>query len=201
MRFVASLLFIALIPVLILISVGILLSSRGSIFYLADRAGLYGSRFKLVKFRTMRENKGPEITSSNDERVFKFGKFLRKTKLDEIPQLINIVKGEMSFFGPRPESTYIVSNYYTDEYLQTLNILPGLVSPGSLFNYTHGDSFLLSSNPDKDYVENFLPLKMKLELNYLKQKSLFFDLRLMLKTIYVIGLVSLGKKNFKDPTI
>jgi len=201
MRFVASLLFIALIPVLILISVGILLSSRGSIFYLADRVGLYGSRFKLVKFRTMRENKGPEITSSNDERVFKFGKFLRKTKLDEIPQLINIVKGEMSFFGPRPESTYIVSNYYTDEYLQTLNILPGLVSPGSLFNYTHGDSFLLSSNPDKDYVENFLPLKMKLELNYLKQKSLFFDLRLMLKTIYVIGLVSLGKKNFKDPTI
>ena len=201
MRFVASLLFIALIPVLILISVGILLSSRGSIFYLADRVGLYGSRFKLVKFRTMRENKGPEITSSNDERVFKFGKFLRKTKLDEIPQLINIVKGEMSFFGPRPESTYIVTNYYTDEYLQTLNILPGLVSPGSLFNYTHGDSFLLSSNPDKDYVENFLPLKMKLELNYLKQKSLFFDLRLMLKTIYVIGLVSLGKKNFKDPTI
>jgi len=206
-RFVESSLalaaLIALSPVLFLVAVGIRLSSRGPIFYRADRVWLDNARFTMLKFRTMHTDQrasSSRITAGGeDPRVFPFGSFLRRLKIDEFPQLINILKGEMSFVGPRPEDPKFVENNYTEEELETLRVLPGLTSPGSLYYYTHGESLITTADPEKSYVEKVLPTKLALDLVYVHEASTLYDLRLVIQTIWVLSCVLAGRTNFPEP--
>jgi len=189
-------------PLLLIISIGVKVSDGGPIFYLARRAGLKGKPFNLIKFRTMNVNSdaGSQITGTNDDRVFYIGKLLRKTKLDELPQFLNVLLGEMSVVGPRPEGIDIVNRYYlSHEYKATLDVKPGVASPGSLFNYTHSHLYLDDADPEKSYVENLLPVKLALELVYIKDQNIFYDLNVIFKTVYVIVLMAFGKKIFDFP--
>jgi lipopolysaccharide/colanic/teichoic acid biosynthesis glycosyltransferase len=197
--------FIALIilsPIFLIAAIGIKMSSNGPIIYKTKRVGFNEKEITVYKFRTMHVNHGgfdSTITAQEDPRIFKFGKWLRILKIDELPQLINIIKGDMSIVGPRPEDPEIVKNYYSDEYIKTLSVRPGLASPGSIFNYTHGDEFIGNECPEEDYVENFLPIKLTMELIYVNNRNLFYDLRIIFRTLYVILSKSFGKENFKKP--
>jgi lipopolysaccharide/colanic/teichoic acid biosynthesis glycosyltransferase len=181
--------------------VGIKLSNNGPIFYKSLRVGKDGNLFTMYKFRSMKlESKiKSSITGTNDPRVFSFGNLLRKTKIDELPQLFNILKGEMSIVGPRPEDPLIVEKYYSNIEKRTLSVLPGLASPGSIFNYTHSNIYLQNVDIEQDYVNNLLPIKLKLELYYVDHRNLLYDFIIIIRTIRVVFLIICGKKSFKYP--
>ena len=126
-------------------AIGVKITSPGPIFYRAKRMGKDGMIYEMYKFRTMHigADKLGAITAEKDKRVFPLGDILRRAKIDELPQLLNIMKGDMAIVGPRPEDPQIVQEYYTKEQWQTLNCMPGLASPGSIFNYTHGNKYLI----------------------------------------------------------
>ena len=200
-RIIALFLLLCLSPLLLLISLGIVLTDFGPILYLSKRAGKNGEPFTLCKFRTMRQtqNDSAKITKLHDERIFPFGKILRNLKFDELPQLFNIVKGEMSLVGPRPEDLSIVHHFYDNRMKKTLSVLPGLASPGSLFNYTHLESQLNSKNFEEYYLENTLQTKLEIDLVYVQHRSLAYDINIIFRTIKVIILKVMGKKNFSLP--
>jgi lipopolysaccharide/colanic/teichoic acid biosynthesis glycosyltransferase len=197
----SGLALLILSPVFVFAAVAIKISSPGTVFYLASRAGLSGKPFKLIKFRTMRmgADKGAKITAFSDDRVFWFGKFLRKTKLDELPQFFNVLVGDMSVVGPRPEDIHIVERYYKKQDMETLSIRPGMVSPGSLYNYTHGCEFLDEEKPVDSYSQNLLPIKLALEKVYINRMSLFYDIRIIVRTAIVILKIVFGQQNFSEP--
>lgn len=156
----------------------------------------------MYKFRTMHRDQRmfkSVITAKNDPRIFAFGSWLRRLKIDELPQLINIVKGEMSIVGPRAEDPRIVHTYYTQQQIETLHVLPGLASPGSIYNYTHGERFIDKDNPEKCYLEKLLPIKLALDIIYVRESSFFYDLEIIFRTIWTILLISFGKHCFPDP--
>lgn len=192
---------IVLLPLFVIVAFIIKLTSKGTIFYLAKRAGLHNEEFKLVKFRSMHMNSDSQssITLVNDNRVFWFGKLIRATKIDELPQLYNVLVGDMSIIGPRPEDVSIVNDYYTDEEMLTLNVRPGMSSPGSLYNYTHGHLFLDDNNVEKSYVDNFLHRKLELEIYYVKNQNFWYDIQIIFRTVYVIILKILGVNKFDNP--
>jgi lipopolysaccharide/colanic/teichoic acid biosynthesis glycosyltransferase len=192
---------ISLLPVLIIAMVGITVSSKGPIFYKAKRVGKNGVIFHMHKFRTMHIEQGTNslITSANDNRVFKFGLILRKLKIDELPQLIDVLRGKMSIIGPRPEDPTIVEKYYDSVGFETLKVLPGLASPGSIYNYTHGERLLVGKEIEKLYSEQLLPIKLAIDYVYVKNHSFLYDIKIILRTLLVILLVFLGKKDFFDP--
>lgn len=136
-------------------------------------------------------------TLKNDDRIYPFGRFLRNTKMDELPQLFNILSGKMSIVGPRPEDKENADLVYTGEYINILSVKPGLTSPASLYDYTHGEKY----QDENLYKEEFLPKKLKLELYYVEHKNFFYDVGLILKTVGIIILTVFGKKNFKEPKI
>lgn len=192
----------ALAPVLLIAALGIRLSSRGPILYRARRVGRNGATFIMHKFRTMRVDQGPgasPITASQDSRVFWVGSLLRRLKIDELPQLFDVVRGKMSIVGPRPEDCDIVEKYFTQQHRQTLCVRPGLASPGSIYNYTHGESLLSEGDPEKFYVEKLLPIKLALEVVYVRESSILYDCVIILRTIGVIACIALGKRRFADP--
>jgi len=198
----AVLALIALSAVLCIAAIGIRLRSPGPILYRANRAWLKGSRFTMYKFRTMHTEQTilkSRVTAEKDPRVFPFGSFLRMTKIDELPQLFNILKGEMSFVGPRPEDPYFVENFYTPEQFEVLRVLPGLTSPGTLYNYTHGEKSLDSKDPDASYVKNVLETRIALDLVYIRQKSLPYDLRLVARTLWIMLCIMAGRTGFPGP--
>ncbi len=192
---------LVLFPIFLLVAIGIKISSKGSIFYTADRAGLNGAPFKLIKFRSMHvaSNELSTITLNNDPRIFKFGNFIRTAKLDELPQLLNIIKGDMSIVGPRPEDITIVENHYTEKNRISLSMRPGLSSPGSIYNYTHGHQYIDDSNAEESYINDFLPVKLQIENYYIKHQSLLYDFEIIYRTILVIIQKSFGKENFLEP--
>lgn len=199
--FLALLSIIVFSPVMIMASLGILLSSKGPILYKAKRMGKDMKEITVYKFRTMKvgaDQKG-SITGANDSRIFPWGSFLRKSKIDELPQLFNILNGTMSIVGPRPEDVNIVKNYYTEEEKHTLDVIPGLASPGSIFNYTHGDLYLTDDNAEDSYTENYLHIKLSLDLYYLSHWSLFYDIEIICRTIWVIVGILLFHKQFDYP--
>lgn len=187
-RICAALALLLLSPLLLLAALGVKCSSRGPLLYKAKRMGKNAVPFTVFKFRTMRLGADSEgaITATRDNRVFPWGAFLRKTKIDELPQLWNILNGSMSIVGPRPEDIGIVERFYTPAQLRTLEVLPGLACPGSIFNYTHGDLYLDEENTCEAYVTRFLPVKLGLDLVYLENWSLFYDFRIILRTIRAI---------------
>jgi lipopolysaccharide/colanic/teichoic acid biosynthesis glycosyltransferase len=193
---------VLLSPVLLLSGLGIVLTSRGPILYRARRAGRNGDEFTMHKFRTMHHSKGGKssaITAARDCRVFALGALLRRLKLDELPQLFDILRGKMSFVGPRPEDPRIVANHYTTAQLETLRVRPGLASPGSIYNYTHGDRYLDTDDPEWAYTQRLLPVKLALELVYVRRASFLYDLRIIARTLCIIVLIAMGKRQFYDP--
>jgi len=186
----------------LLAAAGIRLSSPGPILYRPKRVGIGGKIFIMYKFRTMHVNRGPAgscITGQNDSRVFAFGSWLRRLKIDELPQLVNILQREMSIVGPRPEDPKIVDLHYTPDHLETLRVLPGLSSPGSIYYYTHGEKTLDGDDPEGRYVERLLPTKLALDIVYVRKASVLYNLRIILRTIWVILTMSLGKRDFPEP--
>lgn len=171
--------------------------SPGPAIYKARRVGLHGKIFTCYKFRSMRVDSGKVrlTTLLNDDRVFPFGKFIRATKIDEMPQAFNILFGDMSIVGPRPEDEANAANYYVGEYKHILDVKPGLTSPASLYDYIHGEKY----EDSELYEKEFIPQKLKLELYYVDHKSFLYDNYLILKTAWLIILTTLGKKNFEVP--
>ena len=191
---VATIVF--LIPWL-LISIIIKIQSPGPVLFKPERVGKDGKTFILYKFRSMRVDSGAihATTLRGDPRIFPFGAFLRKSKLDETPQLINILKGEMSVIGPRPEDKVNAEKLYVGKYKEILSVKPGLSSPASLYDYTHGEAF----ENEEDYVREFELKKLDVELYYVKHRSAIYDLKIIWRTIITITQIMIGKKEFKEP--
>ncbi len=176
---------ILFLPLIIFLSFLIKLSSPGPVFYRGTRIGQYGKSFKIWKFRTMihnSESKGAYNVSLKDTRLTKAGSFLRKTKLDEIPQLINVLIGNMSFVGPRPDIKKYTDLYISDEKL-ILNLKPGITDWASLVNINQYLKFNNSDNPDKVFIEKIRPIKVKLQLYYLKYHSFSDDIQILFLTL------------------
>lgn len=188
-------------PLFIFAALGILISDPGPVLYRAKRAGKNGKLLSVFKFRSMKrvKNNASKITSANDSRIFKFGKFIRLAKIDELPQLFNILKGEMNFIGPRPEDISIVENHYDDLMMESLSVNPGLASPGSLYNYTHIEGMLNDENAEELYITEILPLKVKLDVVYVREKNLSYDLKIVFKTLWIIYQKLSGKTEFDYP--
>ena len=179
---------VILSPVLLGLALWVKLSSPGPIFYRAKRVGRGGQTFHLYKFRTMvmdADRRGPGITTAGDNRITPVGKFLRRTKLDELPQLLNVLKGEMSLVGPRPEDPRYVA-LYTPEQQQVLRVRPGITSVASL-HYRQEADLLRGRDWETVYTQEILPHKLALELNYLQQRTLWRDLALIGQTILSLG--------------
>ena len=179
---------IIVFPILGVIAVLIKISSPGPVFYKGERVGRYGKLFKIYKFRTMisdAEKAGIWSTSVNDPRLTKIGKFLKKYQIDELPQLINVLKGEMSLVGPRPQVPWAVE-LYNEEEKTLLNLQPGMTDWASLWNFHEGEILKGSKDADKDYLEKIHPEKMRLALEYARHHSFWIDLKIILKTIIAI---------------
>jgi lipopolysaccharide/colanic/teichoic acid biosynthesis glycosyltransferase len=198
---------VAALPLLALAAVAIRLTSRGPIFYRATRVGLGGRPFTMYKLRTMHVNQRlaggkiarSAITAKDDPRVFPVGALLRRTKLDELPQLWNVLRGDMSLVGPRPEDPRFVEKNYTAEHLKTLDVRPGLTSPGSVWYYTSAEDELTIDDPERHYVERVLPLKLALDLVYVREVSWRYDVALIGRTIVVLAGLVMGFRRFADP--
>ncbi len=173
-----------LAPILLAISLLIKLTSPGPALYRAVRIGRAGIPFKLYKFRTMAvgaDRLGPGITVAGDRRVTPVGKWLRRAKLDELPQLFNVLKGDMALVGPRPEDPRYVARY-TEEQRQVLRVRPGITSPASL-RYRDEAALLTGDNWEEVYVTEIMPHKLAVELAYLARRTVWSDLGLVLQTI------------------
>lgn len=192
---------VAISPFFLLVAILIRLSSPGPVLYRAQRVGQHGRSFTMYKFRTMRLHEaGSPITADGDPRIFPLGALLRRLKIDELPQLFNVFMGEMSLVGPRPEDPAIVAAYYTPAQRETLHVQPGLASPGSLYNYTHGEKMLAKDATQTVYVEQLLPIKLALDLVYVREASLRYDFIIMGRTAIVILETLLGKQQFPEPS-
>lgn len=189
-------------PLLLLAAIGIKLSSRGPVLHRAVRAGRGGDPFEILKLRTMRlgtPDQSRITVGGSDPRVFAVGSWLRKLKIDELPQLVNILRGDMAVVGPRPEALDIVRDHYGPEHMRTLDVSPGLASPGSLWNYTHGESLIGADDPEGDYLRALLPAKLALELVYVDRASLRYDVSLVVRTMLVIVQTLSGRDAWPDP--
>ena len=172
------------LPIGIVISLLILLESRGGVFYKHERIGKNGISFYLLKFRSMRtdaDRLGKLTVGMNDPRITRIGYFIRKFKLDEFPQFINVLKGEMSIVGPRPDVKEYV-DLYTNEQLQILIVKPGITDYASLEYFEESDLLAKSSNPEKTYIEEIMPEKIKLNHKYIANPTLFVDLKIIFLT-------------------
>ena len=176
-----------LLPVFVLIALAIKLDSRGPVLFYGKRVGRACKPFYICKFRTMvkdADRLGAGITVHGDARVTRVGKWLRRTKLDEFPQLINVLKGEMSLVGPRPEDPRYVP-YYTPEQRLVLSVLPGMTSTASLY-YRSEEQLLTGPHWEQQYINEILPSKLALELEYIKKATLMTDIGLIAKTIAAV---------------
>lgn len=171
-------------PFGLIISFLILLESRGGIFYRQERIGRYGKPFRLFKFRSMRKNadkQGKLTVGMRDARITRTGYFIRKFKLDEFPQFINVIAGDMSIVGPRPEVKEYV-DLYTEEQRQILNVRPGITDLASLEYFEENELLGRSENHQKTYIEEIMPAKIELNKRYLANPTLANDLHIMWKT-------------------
>lgn len=176
---------IVLSPLLLIISILIKMDSRGPVFYRGLRAGKNKKPFKIFKFRTLVINAdkiGGPSTSDNDPRMTKIGKFLRKHKLDELPQLFNIIKGEMSIVGPRPEVLEYAKLYNKEEEI-VFTVRPGITDLASLWNSDEGAILKGSPDPEKTYLEKIRPEKVRLQMKYVKERTFLNDIKIIFKTI------------------
>ncbi len=186
---IAGLGLLMLAPLMGVIAVLIKLDSPGSVFFAHERVGRYGRRFKVLKFRTMVQDAprlGGAITAKHDPRITRVGRFLRATKLDEIPQLWNVLKGEMSLVGPRPEVEKYVQLYPEEARQIILSVPPGITGLTQI-RYRHEERLLAQqSDPEKYYREVILPQKIASDLEYVRTRGILTDLRLLVQTVFAV---------------
>jgi lipopolysaccharide/colanic/teichoic acid biosynthesis glycosyltransferase len=178
------------LPLGLILMLLIILESGGGVFYLQERVGLNGQLFNLIKFRSMRPNadKGSQITIGNrDPRITRTGYFIRRFKLDEFPQFINVIKGDMSIVGPRPEVPFYVEKY-TETQRQILVVKPGITDYASLAYFNENEILAKAADPQKAYLEQIMPAKIELNQRYLSDPSLFKDLKIIwLTALKIVG--------------
>lgn len=178
---------IVLSPLLILIALIVRATSPGPALYQARRVGRHGTEFKLYKFRSMRpdaDKAGPKVTVKGDPRITPVGRILRKTKFDELPQLLNVLKGDMSLVGPRPEDPKYVA-LYTPAQRAVLNVRPGITSPASV-TYRDEESVLARDDWETYYTEVVMPAKLAIDIEYAQNASLWRDIGIIFKTFIAI---------------
>lgn len=179
---------IVLLPIYIIISLLIIIDSKGGILYKQERTGKGDRIFKVFKFRTMSPDsfsKGALTVGSRDPRITNVGYYLRKYKLDELPQLFNVLLGEMSFVGPRPEVKKY-TDLYNEAQKKVLTVRPGITDYASIKFRNENDLLSVSDNPEKLYVDEIMPDKLDLNLKYINDNSLFKDIKIIFDTFYVI---------------
>ena len=172
----------------LILAVCIVIDSRGGVFFRGPRVGQYGKTFRIFKFRSMKpdsEGNGKWNVGDDDDRITRMGHFLRKSKLDEIPQLINVFLGDMSFVGPRPELQVYV-DMYTEEEKPILDLKPGITDYASMANFDQFETFTKAKDADEAYLKYIRPLKLKLQLYYRYHHSFFGDIRLIFWTVYKV---------------
>ena len=183
---VSGIVLLLILPFFLIISLAIVIDSRGPVFYRQERVTQYGKHFRIFKFRSMvtgADKKGTLVTTNNDARVTRVGKFIRKCKIDEMSQLIDIFRGTMTFIGTRPEVPKYV-NQYKAEYLATLLLPAGVSSMASIMFKDENDMLKDAENADEIYVNQILPIKMKWNLEDLKKYGYWRDIKLCFVTIY-----------------
>jgi lipopolysaccharide/colanic/teichoic acid biosynthesis glycosyltransferase len=182
--FLAGLGLVLTAPVLLGIAIAVWVRSGSPVFYVATRAGLHGRPFALYKFRTMAAvdaSDGPAVTIKGDPRITPVGRFLRRHKLDELPQLFNVVRGDMSLVGPRPEDPRYVA-LYTPAQRQVLDIKPGVTSLASV-RYRREEELLQGPEWESRYLREIVPAKLRMEIGYADTRSLLNDLRVLVQTV------------------
>lgn len=190
----AVLLLVALAPLLLAIAAVVKCTSRGPVLYFGTRTGLRGRPFSIIKFRSMivGADRGAGTTSRNDARITAIGKILRRYKLDELPQLFNIVRGDMSFVGPRPELPRY-TDLYSEEELAILSVRPGITDLSSL-RFSDLGALIDDTDPDSSFETEILPRKNALRLEYVRRRGLLLDLSLVLRTAALILARPFGRR-------
>ncbi len=179
---------ILLSPIFILIAVAIKLDSKGDVFYFQNRMGKNFREFRLFKFRTMStgaDTKGLLTVGMKDNRITRVGYFLRKNKLDELPQLVNVLIGDMSLVGPRPE-VKLYTDLYSEAQKQVLSVKPGITDLASIRYSNENEILATFDNPEQAYIEKIMPEKLKLNLQYISNQSLLGDIKIILQTVFKI---------------
>lgn len=186
---VSSLLLLICLPIVALAALGVKISSPGPVLYRALRVGRHGNVFEMLKLRTMHTGTASisVITAPGDSRIFPFGKLIRDLKIDELPQLWNVLIGEMSIVGPRAEDPKIVSESYSDWMKETLSVAPGLTSPGAIYGYMYSDMLLDEGDPESSYIGRLLHPKLALERAYINNISIHRDVLYIFLTIFAIA--------------
>ena len=183
---VAAVLLVVFAPVLAVIAVCVKRDSTGSILFRQQRVGRFGTPFDIYKVRTMVENQdnpGPQVTSGSDPRITNSGRFLRRYKLDELPQLFNILKGDMSFVGPRPEVPKYVSHWSEQDRQQILSVRPGMTDPATIKFRDEEEILKSADDPERYYIETILPEKLALYRAYIADRTFIGDLGIIAKTL------------------
>ena len=179
---------LCLSPLLLIVAIWIKLDSPGPVFYRQVRVGRYNKDFRIFKFRSMRigSDKGSLVTiGGRDPRITRSGYFIRKFKIDELPQLINVLVGDMSLVGPRPEVRHYV-NYWTPEQMHVLDVRPGITDPASIKYRNENELLAQAEDPEKYYIEVIMQEKIKLYLEYAEKSSFWYDIKLIFQTFWVI---------------
>ncbi|MDD7261751.1 MAG: sugar transferase [Fusobacterium mortiferum] len=187
---------VILFPLIVIVSILIKLTSKGPVLFKQVRVTKNGRLFKIYKFRTMRENSegNKQITVGNDSRITGIGHILRKTKLDELPQLFNVLKGEMSLVGPRPEVPKYVE-LYTEEQREILKVSAGITDYASIYFSNESELLGEAENPEEFYIKKIMPYKIELNKKYIKEIGIVTDIKLIILTILkILGLVKLEPK-------
>jgi lipopolysaccharide/colanic/teichoic acid biosynthesis glycosyltransferase len=183
----ASLLLVVLLPLLLLIALAVAATSGRPVIYRANRVGRGSKSFVILKFRTMRPGAaGPAITGREDPRITPVGAILRRTKLDELPQLVNVLRGDMSLVGPRPEDPRFVA-MYTPEQREVLTIRPGITSPAAI-RYRDEETLLKAGDPNFEelYATTIMPAKLALDLDYVRRRNFWWDVAILLQSLAVV---------------
>ena len=176
-----------LAPLLLVLAAWIKCDSAGPVFFLQERVGLCGKLFRIIKFRSMRQHHaGPQITVGADVRITRSGRFIRAYKLDELPQLINVLLGDMSLVGPRPEVPRYVALYPADVREEVLSVRPGMTDLASVQYRSESDLLAASSDPELTYTTVILPAKLALYQQYVRQRSLWLDIRIIGMTLGIL---------------
>ena len=183
----ASIGLLLLAPLLLALAVWIKCDSAGPVFFLQERVGLHGKLFRIIKFRSMRQNNsGPQITVGADARITRSGRFIRAYKLDELPQLINVLLGDMSLVGPRPEVPRYVALYPADVREEVLSVRPGMTDLASVQYRSESTLLAASADPERTYVDTILPAKLALCRQYVRERNFLLDLKIIAMTVGIL---------------
>lgn len=178
---------VVLAPILVLVSLFVWLGDRGPVFFRQERVSRGGRIFRIHKFRTMRvANTGSQVTSANDDRITPLGKVLRKTKLDELPQLIDVALGDMSLVGPRPEVPRYVAMWGDEARAEILSVRPGITDPAAIAYRNEQDELAAAEDPEAHYTQVILPRKVAMYRDYVRNRSFTGDIKVILGTLAAV---------------